>query len=133
MYQHYSVKLKSTETRGWLKIHSPLIVVVEVWKQTGGVRLDFRLAGVSQEAPHSQGRAMGRATFIVLGFPEQGFVLSPGFTAFAANECPFYNYDTPQSASPFPYVLLRGRCFFNFTQGTQSRHFSVFLFRVAPR
>lgn len=37
---------------------------------------------------------MARPKFIVLGFPEQGFVLSLGFTAFAANEFPFYNYNT---------------------------------------
>ena len=55
------------------------------------MRVHFRLGRISQEAPHSQ----SRPKFIVLGFPGQGFVLSPGFTAFAANECPFYNYNTP--------------------------------------
>lgn len=39
---------------------------------------------------------MARPKFIVLGFPEQGFVLSLGFTAFATNECPFYDYNTPR-------------------------------------
>lgn len=74
---------------------------------------------------------MARPKFIVLGFPEQGFVLSLGFTAFATNECPFYNYNTPKSVSPFPYVRQKGCCFSNFTQRAQSRHSSVFLFRVA--
>lgn len=90
-----------------VKIHSSLVVVIEVWKQTGGVRLDFRLGRISQEAPHSQGRAMARPKFIVLGFPEQGFVLSLGFTAFATNECPFYNYNTP-SLCPHSHMSFRG-------------------------
>lgn len=86
-----------------VKIHSSLVVVIEVFgSKLGGVRLDFRLGRISQEAPHSQGRATARPKFIVLGFPEQGFVLSLGFTAFATNECPFYNYNTPSLCVPIP-------------------------------
>lgn len=87
---------KRRNKRRVVKIHSSLVVLLlKFWKQTGGVRLDFRLGRISQETPHSQGRATARPKFIVLGFPEQGFVLSLGFTAFATNECPFYNYNTP--------------------------------------
>lgn len=49
---------------------------------------------------------MARPKFIVLGFPEQGFVLSLGFTAFATNECPFYNYNTP-SLCPHSHMSFR--------------------------
>ncbi len=49
---------------------------------------------------------MARPKFIVLGFPEQGFVLSLGFTAFATNECPFYNYNTP-SLCPRSHMSFR--------------------------
>lgn len=65
---------------------------------------------------------MARPKFIVLGFPEQGIILSLGFTAFAANEFPFYDYNTP-SLSLFPYVLQLGCCFSNFTEGVQRRPF----------
>lgn len=71
---------------------------------------------------HSQRRAMARPKFIVLGFPEQGIILSLGFTAFAANEFPFYDYNTP-SLSLFPYVLQLGCCLSNFTEGVQRRPF----------
>lgn len=50
---------------------------------------------------------MARPKFIVLGFPEQGFVLSLGFMAFATNECPFYNYNTP-SLCPHSHMSFRG-------------------------
>lgn len=50
---------------------------------------------------------MARPTFIVLGFPEQGFVLSLGFMAFATNECLFYNYNTP-SLCPHSHMSFRG-------------------------
>lgn len=70
------------------------------------MRLVFRLGRISQETPHSQGRAMARPKFIVLGFPEQGFVLSLGFTAFVTNEFLFYNYNTP---SPCPYSHMSFR------------------------
>lgn len=49
---------------------------------------------------------MARPKFIVLGFPEQGFVLSLGFTAFATNECLFYNYNTP-SLCPHSHMSFR--------------------------
>lgn len=49
---------------------------------------------------------MARPKFIVLGFPEQGSVLSLGFTAFATNECPFYNYNTP-SLCPHCHMSFR--------------------------
>lgn len=49
---------------------------------------------------------MARPKFIVLSFPEQGFVLSLGFMAFATNECPFYNYNTP-SLCPHSHVSFR--------------------------
>lgn len=49
---------------------------------------------------------MARPKFIVLGFPEQGFVLSLGFTAFATNECPFYNYNT-RSLCPHSHMSFR--------------------------
>ncbi len=92
----FSRAQKRRNKRRVVKIHSSLVVLLlKFGKQTGGVRLNFRLGHISQETPHSQGRAMARPKFIVLGFPEQGFVLSLGFTAFATNECPFYNYNTP--------------------------------------
>lgn len=50
---------------------------------------------------------MARPEFIVLGFPEQGFVLSLGFTAFAPNEYPFYYYSTP-SLCPYSHMSFRG-------------------------
>ena len=65
---------------------------------------------------------MARLKFIVLGFPEQGITLSLGFTAFAANEFPFYDYNTPR-LSLFPYVLQMGCCFSNLTEGEQHRPF----------
>lgn len=49
---------------------------------------------------------MARPKFIVLGFPEQGFVLSLGFTAFATNEFPFYNYNTP-GLCPYSHMSFR--------------------------
>lgn len=51
---------------------------------------------------------MARPEFIVLGFPEQGFVLSLGFTAFATNERPFYNYNTPVFCVPHSHMSFTG-------------------------
>lgn len=96
------------QEEGGLDSQLAACVVSEVWKRTGGVRLDFRLGRISQETPHSQGRAMARAEFIVLGFPEQGFVLSLGFTAFATNECPFYDYNTPSLCLHSPICPSEG-------------------------
>lgn len=49
---------------------------------------------------------MARPTFIVLVFPEQGFVLSLGFMAFATNECLLHTYSAPRLC-PHSHVSFR--------------------------
>lgn len=106
-----------------VEIHSSLVVLLlKFGSKLGESDLTSFWVTFLRKPLHSQRRAMARPKFIVLGFPEQGIILSLGFTAFAASEFPFYDYNTP-SLSLFPYVLQMGCCFSNFTEGVQRRPF----------
>lgn len=89
-------------------------------EQTG--ELARRLGRISQEATHGQTEATAWLQFIVLGFPEQGLLLSLGFMAFAANECPFYNYNAHRPCPLFPHVWGCSGSFYKSGQRAETLH-----------
>lgn len=99
------------DARGRVENHSSVVLLkferktcVCVWG--GGGESDLASAWVAfLRKPLA---ATAGPEFIVLGFPEQGFVLSLGFRGhLPPNESLFYCYNTPRRPSLLPCVLQR--------------------------